>query len=173
MGLEVLEPRRLSEFDMFLAERILEDVGLEVFGSLHLEFPEDPVAAERFAGLILGGRLKEHVLGFVGEVCREAIKHLLGRIGRLKVEVERFGNLEGQVRALQALKLLNEHRIGYVGYPPRLILLVGGFQGQPKIILCHVDVYSRDPAMAIPLGREALNLIPAIEEAAKNVKRTH
>ena len=53
MGLvEVLEPRRLPEFHDFYAESVLEEAGLEVFGKLSLELPEDPVATEKFAGLI-------------------------------------------------------------------------------------------------------------------------
>jgi len=161
MGLvEVLEPRRLPEFHDFYAESVLEEAGLEVFGKLSLELPEDPVATEKFAGLIFSdGKLKEHVLGFIDDVCRDAVGRCLDDFNRLRAELEKLGNLESRVKVFHALKFLRQHSDGYVRYPPRVELIVGGLEGQPLTILCTADIYLQDPAIIIPLGRVGLNWI--------------
>jgi len=174
MGLvEFLEPKPLPELHNFYAEKVLKKAGLKVFGKLNLEFPEDPVAAEKFAGLIFGeGKLKELVLSFVGDVCRDALKHYLDDFNRLRFELERLGNLEGRIKVFHALRFIRQYSYGeYLAYPPRVELIVGGLESQPLTILCATDVYFRDPIVIIPLGREGLKMIPKIEEASKHVRR--
>ena len=175
MGLvELLEPKYLSEFRSFYVEGVLEDAGLEVFGRLHLGLPENPVIAEKFVGLIFGnGKLKEYILNFIGRVCRDTIKQYLDDFHRFRVEVEKLGSLENEIKAFHALSSIRQYLPrGYVGYPPRVEIVVGGLRDKPLTILCTTNLYSLDPAIIIPLNREGLEFIPRIEEAAtKHARR--
>ena len=175
MGLvELLEPKYLSEFRSFYVEGVLEDAGLEVFGRLHLGLPENPVIAEKFVGLIFGnGKLKEYILNFIGRVCRDTIKQYLDDFHRFRVEVEKLGSLENEIKAFYALSSIRQYLPrGYVGYPPRVEIVVGGLRDKPLTILCTTNLYSLDPAIIIPLNREGLEFIPRIEEAAtKHARR--
>jgi len=170
---ELLEPKYLSEFRSFYVEGVLEDAGLEVFGRLHLELPENPLIAEKFVGLIFGnGKLKEYILNFIGRVCRDTIKQYLDDFHRFRVEVEKLGSLESGIKAFYALSSVRQYLPrGYVGYPPRVEIAVGGLEDQPLTILCTTNLYSLDPAIIIPLNREGLKFIPRIEETATKHSR--
>ena len=82
-------------------------------------------------------------------------------------------SLESGVKAFYALSSIRQYLPrGYVGYPPRVEIVVGGLEDQPLTILCTTNLYSLDPAIIIPLSREGLEFVSRIEEAAtKHARR--